>query len=309
MLLLLQVALSATSAVAPKTQLDVMDSMRRHDAYAPLSHGRDTSSGDTHTTVTITAAGREKESAQFLLRSQTNRTVRVAVAPPASLPAGTVRVQRLCFDSATTETSDSKQSRTFPMRCPEAELRRGGCWVADPLLPIVNSTLFLPSGLTVSLWVTFAAPASPEFHGSTHTASLTVAGHTVILQLVVRRFSLPLTPALKNTVQLDVAHLHRCFPTDTEDETNRRYEQYALFALRELRLNPGSIYDSWRRPGAAPCRFHDYQSCFNTSAATLARWVHEEGLNAFTIPSSPMNQTRSFVADLRRHKISHLANL
>ena len=56
------------------------------------------------------------------------------------------------------------------------------------------------------------------------------------------------------------------------------WSRYALFALRELRLNPGSIYDSWQQPGQ-PCRFQDYQSCFNISAMELAQWVREEGLN------------------------------
>ena len=80
-----------------------------------------------------------------------------------------------------------------------------------------------------------------------------------------------------------------------------------MFALREMRLNPGSIYDSWQQPGQ-PCRFQDYQSCFNISAAELAQWVREEGLNSFTIPSSPLNYTTAFVQELRRQNISHLAN-
>jgi hypothetical protein len=85
------------------------------------------------------------------------------------------------------------------------------------------------------------------------------------------------------------------------------FSRYALFALRELRLNPGSIYDAWQQPGQ-PCRFRDYQSCFNISAAELSQWVRAEGLNSFTVPSTPLNQTTAFVAELRRHNISHLAN-
>lgn len=34
----------------------------------------------------------------------------------------------------------------------------------------------------------------------------------------------------------------------------------------------------------------------------------EEGLNAFTIPSGPQNQTQPFVEELRKHNISHLAS-
>lgn len=36
--------------------------------------------------------------------------------------------------------------------------------------------------------------------------------------------------------------------------------------------------------------------------------MREEGLNSFTIPSSPLNHTAAFVEELRRQNISHLAN-
>ena len=284
-------------------ELAVLDSMVRHDAYVPLV------SRTGPVRLALTAAGREHEAVQILLRATVNTTARVVVALPSTLPAGCLRVQRLGFVWATNLTSDVGQTRTFPIACPPALLQRhGGCWVADPLLPLGDGSVLLPAGLTVSLWVTFAAPANPALLGSTHSASIAVAGHTIDLNLSVRKFALPLSPALRNTIHLSISHLHRCFAGDKEEVTNRRYHQYALFVLRELRLNPGSIYDSWRKPGATPCDFRTYQDCFNTSAATLARWVREEGLNAFTIPSSPINQTAPFVAELRQHNISHLAS-
>jgi hypothetical protein len=257
----------------------------------------------------IAAAGRERESAQVLLRSRSNTTAEVHLTVPPALPSGSLRVQRLGFVWASNATDPV---RTWPMPCPVAVLvEQEGCWVADPLLPLLpNRSVFLPAGLTVALWVTFVAPTDPELLGSTHSASLAIDGvdETIRFELRIRAFVLPLAPALKNTVQLDIAHLHRCFPSASEQETYRTYRSYALFALRELRLNPGSIYDGWRKPGAAPCRFTDYQSCFNVSAAQLAKWVREEGLNAFTIPSGPLNQTQPFVEELRKHNISQLAS-
>ena len=333
----------SAAAVHIDIQLGLEDSMMRHDAYQliPLHKRVDQhrqSQQSVPTTVAITAAGRERESTQVLVRSEVNATVQVLVERPAELPADALRVERLGFVWATNATSDPTQSRTFPIRCPVEELRQGGCWVADPVLPLQNGThVFLPAGLTVSLWLTFAAPADVEVLGRTYSASVTIGDTKLALQLRVRQFALPLTPNLKNTVQLDVAHLHRCFASQPETATYRRYRQYALlgrkfdvlgppcqeecvhalticclaryalFALRELRLNPGSIYDSWQHPGQ-PCRFRDYQSCFNVSAEELAQWVRDEGLNSFTIPSSPLNHTAAFVEELRRHNISHLAN-
>ena len=127
-IVLLFLALPPSPNAAIAIELELLDSMTRHDAYAPL-RGAKIDGGKA--TITITAAGREKESTQLLLRSPTNRTVRVVVTPPAVLPEGAVRAERLGFVWATNKTSDPAQSRTFPMRCPEAELRRrGGCWVA-----------------------------------------------------------------------------------------------------------------------------------------------------------------------------------
>ena len=295
------------AAGAGEVSVGLLDSMIRHNAYEQPQEGVGGWGGGAD--VVIAAAGRERESAQVLLRSRSNTTAQVRLAAPTTLPAGSLRVQRLGFVWATNATDPV---RTWPMPCPADVLaEQGGCWVADPLLPLLpNSSVFLPAGLTVALWVTFVAPTDPDLLDSTHSASLAIEGaeQTIRFELRIRAFALPLAPALKNTVQLDIAHLHRCFPSATEEDTYRTYQDYALFALRELRLNPGSIYDGWRKPGPAPCRFTDYQSCFNTSAAQLAKWVREEGLNAFTIPSGPQNQTQPFVEELRKHNISHLAS-
>ena len=217
---------SSTGAV--DLQLALQDSMVRHDAYVDIPLQQRAVSHQLPT-VTITAAGRERESTQVLLRSKANTTVRISVARPAELPANALRVKRLGFVWANNATSDPAQTRTFPIRCPNEILRQGGCWVDDPVLPLQNDTdVFLPAGLTVSLWVTFAAPADVQTLGKTFVASLTIADYKLALELNVRPFALPLKPSLKNTVQLDIAHLHRCFPSEPEEATYRRYRQCLL---------------------------------------------------------------------------------
>ena len=222
--LLLASILAADWSVAAELQLGLEDSMMRHDAYLPLQQQH--ADSRQRLTVSITAAGSERESSQVLLRSQVNTSVLVAITRPAELPVDALRVERLGFVWASNATSDPDQTRMFPIRCPSDELRKGGCWVADPVLPLQNdSTVFLPAGLTVSLWLTFAAPAGVETLGRTYNASVTIADYTLALQLQVRRFALPRTPNLKTTVQLDIAHLHRCFPSEPEVATYRRYRQ------------------------------------------------------------------------------------
>jgi hypothetical protein len=302
---------SQAAGAAAALDVAVLDSMLRHDAYSPLPPpeiGPSASKGallQAH----IAAAGRERESVQVLVRSRVNATVAVALRQPASLPAGALRLQRLGFVWAGNATDTT---RLFPLACPTAVLlAQGGCWVADPLLPLQHNgtAVFLPAGLTVSLWLTLVAPVTADFASTTHSATLLIGGAArVRLHLAIRGFALPLTPSLPNTIQLDIAHLHRCFPGATEPETNQRWLRYAEYVLREQRINPGSIYDSWRKPGATPCDFRSYQSCFSVSAEQLAKWVREDGLNAFTIPGSPVNQTAAFVAQLRALNISHLAN-
>jgi hypothetical protein len=229
LMLLRVLAADIHSAAAVDIQLALEDSMMRHDAYVPLQRRRVRRDSQHLPTVVITAAGRERESTQVLLRSDVNTTAHVVIGRPAELSPDALRVERLGFVWATNATSDPAQLRTFPIRCPVEALRHGGCWVADPVLPLQNGTsVFLPAGLTVSLWLTFAAPASVEALGRTYSASVTIADYKLALQLQVRQFALPLTPALKNTVQLDVAHLHRCFPSQSEKATYRRYRQCIL---------------------------------------------------------------------------------
>lgn len=245
--LLMASVLAADWSAAVELQLGLLDSMTRHDAYLPLQQQH--ADSRQLLTVTIAAAGRERESTQVLLRSQVNTSVRVAVTRPAELPADALRVERLGFVWANNATSDPDQTRMFPIGCPSDELRKGGCWVPDPVLPLQNhGTVFLPAGLTVSLWLTFAAPAGVETLGRTYNASLTIADHTLALQLQVRHFALPLTPSLKTTVQLDVAHLHRCFPSEPEEATYRRYRQCVLHCRRSLSFSlsppPSSPFSS-----------------------------------------------------------------
>ena len=219
---------ASSLSVAATVTVGLADSMVRHDAYAEIPVQQRLVCHQPPT-LAITAAGRERESTQVLLRSEENKTLHVAVARPVDLPADSLRVERLGFVWANNATSDPAQTRVFPIPCPSDKLRQGGCWVADPVLPLQNNTdVFLPAGLTVSLWITFAAPANEHVLGKTFDASLTIAGCKIALELNVQPFLLPLTPSLKNTVQLDVAHLHRCFPSEPEEATYRRYRQCLL---------------------------------------------------------------------------------
>ena len=101
-----------------------------------------------------------------------NMTVPVTLALPTLLPTGALlTVERLGFVWAVNATD---RGRVFPLRCPVAELvQKGGCWVADPLLPLLeNGTmLFLPAGMTASLWVTFYAPAADHNPTASNRAS------------------------------------------------------------------------------------------------------------------------------------------
>jgi hypothetical protein len=170
------------------------------------------------------------------------------------------------------------------------------------------TTVFIPAGLTVSLWITLAAASEPRDSGTHGAVTININGvPRVNITTHIREFILPTSSKLRNTVELSIAHLHRCFPLDSEQATNIRYNEYAEFMLRKLRLNPGSIYDSWRGP-STPCDFNDYFNCFNQSVAQLSKWVHEDGLNAFTVPAAPFAVTAAFVRQLRTYNISHLAN-
>lgn len=269
--LLMASVLAADWSAAVELQLGLLDSMTRHDAYLPLQQQH--ADSRQLLTVTIAAAGRERESTQVLLRSQVNTSVRVAVTRPAELPADALRVERLGFVWANNATSDPDQTRMFPIGCPSDELRKGGCWVPDPVLPLQNhGTVFLPAGLTVSLWLTFAAPAGVETLGRTYNASLTIADHTLALQLQVRHFALPLTPSLKTTVQLDVAHLHRCFPSEPEEATYRRYRQCVLHCRRSLSF-------SLSPPPSSP--FSSLCACVR------ARSCRKDRMHAFTAAAFP----------------------
>jgi hypothetical protein len=143
---------------------------------------------------------------------------------------------------------------------------------------------------------------------------------TVEIALTVRPFALPLSPRLRNTIQLDVSHLQHCHPGDTPARTEMRYLEYAEFLLREMRLNPGSIYDDWGPQDGSACDYRGYQSCFVPTAGDLERWVTELGMNAFTLPwqvnggtsgantTGQVNMTSRFIDELRARNISHLAN-
>jgi hypothetical protein len=149
--------------------------------------------------------------------------------------AAIVDVERLGFVWASNATSPD---RLWPIACPGNALETmGGCWVADPILPLdaaacsggrgstaaglvdngenppKTTAVFIPAGLTVSLWVTLKAPrtthtARPQpgsagSSGSSGVATICIDGAPrVNISTYVRMFELPKAPRLRNTVEL-----------------------------------------------------------------------------------------------------------
>eukprot|EP00940_MAST-03C_sp_MAST-3C-sp2_P001952 g1952.t1 len=195
-------------------------------------------------------------------------------------------------------------SRLYPMPCPAQALREGGCWVADPLLhldPMKNETRLVENA-TVALWITIDVPPGTAA-GSNYTGNVVVHVEGATQPVVVRAdvrvfgFDLPVAPRLKNAIQLDIAHLFRSFEGRSMDEIRRIYLRTAEWLLSEYRINPGSIYDSWSNLTAST--LSAYKSPFVANVSDLVRWKRL-GLNYFTLPYAPPNETRAFVEELRK---------
>lgn len=150
-------------------------------------------------------------------------------------------------------------TRVWPMECPpDIMAAEGGCWVPDALLRlnpapkrnaqarfssgsdggdmVAEGTMPLTPGLTSAVWITVTAPPRPSAPLLKDMVVHVVVNDVTMLNLTVheRNFTLPLSPSLKNTVQLDIAHLHRCFPDESEESTYRRYHQYAEYVMKNM---------------------------------------------------------------------------
>eukprot|EP00935_MAST-01C_sp_MAST-1C-sp1_P001813 g1813.t1 len=154
--------------------------------------------------------------------------------------------------------------------------------------------------MTMGLWVDIVVPhdAVAGAYSQGLRLQAIIAGSTktifeVEIALNVEAFALPLTPALKNAIQLDAAHLYRSFPSNNESQMKRLYLQYARWMLSEVRLNPGSIYDTWTKGN-----FREYNSPFLLEAGDVKDLVELLGMNFVTLPCAPLNQTTSFAREL-----------
>jgi hypothetical protein len=251
--------------------------------------------------MTLSAAGREHESFQVAVRGEVNSTLYVSThGTESSFSASWLTFHQVGFVWVTNATDTQ---RTYGFDCPPEQLQRmGGCWVADPLLPIQNGstgTLRAVANLTMALWITVKVPSKATagfYNRSVQIKTSAAAGSTIFevhVCLRVRKISLPLAPALKNTIQLDAAHLHRSFPSFGMNETRTLFRQYARWTLSEFRLNPGSIYDTWTSG-----HFREYNSPFLLTPQDIDVLVREEGMNAITLPCAPLNLSTQFVQQL-----------
>lgn len=256
----------------------------------------------------VAAAGRERESFQIALRSEENRTIRVRT-PHAlcdeetgnEISGDMISVHAVGYVFVGNETDST---RLFPMPCSAEALREaGGCWVADPLIPLdpsKNQTR-LVSNLTVSLWVTLnVPPGQPAGKNYTGRIEIEIEGNRsafVRMDARIFGFDIPVAATLKNAIQLDISHLYRSFQNISMDEMKRVFLRTGDWVLREFRINPGSIYDTWTNLTSS--NLDAYDSPFVANVSDLTRWM-EMGMNAFTIPhAAAFNRTRSFVDELR----------
>ena len=214
------------------------------------------------------------------------------------IPTNAIRTYQSGFVWVTNATDST---RVFPFPCPEDLMRRGGCWIMDPLLPLNHNKSTkgkLIENMTCGLWFDVSVPrdALPGNYTSNFTL---VVGEEIIQDVVVKlrvyNFELPTSPRLKNAIQIDIAHIYRSFPSLEMNELRKVFLETCDYLLENFRVNPGSIYNSWSNFTAENMR--RYVSPFVANSSDLVRWKRL-GMNTITIPFTPMNKTRDFVNEI-----------
>ena len=249
----------------------------------------------------IYAARGETESFQLAIRSERNASMYVTHTPFVTYNNESnvvpVRVYQAGFVWVSNATD---ASRVFKMPCPSDILSQGGCWVMDPLVPLTNnSNGTLIENMTCGFWIDLTVPRVTLGRDYFSTFSIvtdsTLVNVTVKLHVYENVF-LPISPRLKNAIQIDIAHLYRSFRSLPMNEPRTKFMETCDYLLDNFRINPGSIYDSWGNLSAES--LDRYVSPFVANVSDIVRWK-EKGMNSLTIPYVPLNRTRDFVNEIR----------